>query len=406
MATASQISSHCFVQWEDNKNAYAVVHAKRAKTSLTLQVGLITLFEGNNRDRRRGKILYMGAKSDCTVFSFDFEQQDTHVNTYSWSLAPGISEHIEETAKAIKNFASGNLHRTAPSSSINSTTVSKGKKKVNNKQQHTTDNSTITNANMAPTSLPAPTPVIVLPGSTLSTITIDDDDQPSRCNDQQLSNTTNAHTNSTKTKKTAVSYDIDSLLQENNALREKINELEEQLMFQRETSIPFPNESSYNYLKGICSMYDQSQREENKKLVELSNKLPCSDIEIKLAKKSSPAATINNLIKCCFKDIELVEMSYEKLKTKDASLLKDIHELVNCLHAPTSISQSMFSGTISLKCRHLRENRKNETIPKAKSKKRYQSKCIDEESVKQHNQTIHENDFDDSEDDKENNGQF
>ncbi|CAF4618807.1 unnamed protein product, partial [Rotaria socialis] len=37
--------------------------------------------------------------------------------------------------------------------------------------------------------------------------------------------------------KTAVSYDIDSLLQENNALREKINELEEQLMFQRETSI-------------------------------------------------------------------------------------------------------------------------------------------------------------------------
>ncbi|CAF4540905.1 unnamed protein product [Rotaria socialis] len=124
------------------------------------------------------------------------------------------------------------------------------------------------------------------------------------------------------------------------------------------------------------------------KLVELSNKLPCSDIEIKLAKKSSPAATINNLIKCCFKDIELVEMSYEKLKTKDASLLKDIHELVNCLHAPTSISQSMFSGTISLKCRHLREN------------------CIDEETVKQHNQTIHENDFDDSEDDKENNGQF
>ncbi|CAF4566133.1 unnamed protein product [Rotaria socialis] len=59
MATASQISSHCFVQWEDNKNAYAVVHAKRAKTSFTLKVGLITLFEGNNRDRRRGKILYM-----------------------------------------------------------------------------------------------------------------------------------------------------------------------------------------------------------------------------------------------------------------------------------------------------------------------------------------------------------
>ncbi|CAF2047871.1 unnamed protein product [Rotaria magnacalcarata] len=190
---------------------------------------------------------------------------------------------------------------------------------------------------MAPTSPPAPTPVIVLPGSTLSTITTDDDDQPSRCNDQQLSNTTNAHTNSTKTKKTSVSYNIDSLLQENNALREKINELEEQLMFQRETSIPFPNESSYNYLKGICSMYDQSQREESKKLVELSNKLPCSDIEIKLAKKSSPACTINNLIKCCLKDIELVEMSYEKLKAKDATLSKDIHEPLMKNDKPTTV---------------------------------------------------------------------
>ncbi|CAF2079496.1 unnamed protein product, partial [Rotaria magnacalcarata] len=45
-----------------------------------------------------------------------------------------------------------------------------------------------------------------------------------------------AHTSSTKTTKTTVLYDIDSLLQENRALREKINELEEQLMFQRETS--------------------------------------------------------------------------------------------------------------------------------------------------------------------------
>ncbi|CAF3394937.1 unnamed protein product [Rotaria socialis] len=73
------------------------------------------------------------------------------------------------------------------------------------------------------------------------------------------------------------------------------------------------------------------------KLVELSNKLPCSDIEIKLAKKSSPAATINNLIKCCFKDIELVEMSYEKLKTKDASLLKDIHEPLMKNDKPTTV---------------------------------------------------------------------
>ena len=60
MATSTQTHSHCVVQWEDNKNGYAVVHLKRAKTSFTLKVGLTTSFEGNNRDRRRGKILYIG----------------------------------------------------------------------------------------------------------------------------------------------------------------------------------------------------------------------------------------------------------------------------------------------------------------------------------------------------------
>ncbi|CAF3879296.1 unnamed protein product [Rotaria sp. Silwood1] len=49
--------------------------------------------------------------------SFGFEDQGGHVNTYSWSLAPGLSEKIEETTKAIKNIAGGNLHRTTSSSS-------------------------------------------------------------------------------------------------------------------------------------------------------------------------------------------------------------------------------------------------------------------------------------------------
>ena len=35
--------SHCFVQWEDKRNDFAVVHIKRAKTSFTLKVGLTTL---------------------------------------------------------------------------------------------------------------------------------------------------------------------------------------------------------------------------------------------------------------------------------------------------------------------------------------------------------------------------
>ena len=58
----------------------------------------------------------------------------------------------------------------------------------------------------------------------------------------------------------------------------------------------------------------------------VSKKLPCSDVEIKLAKKSNPAATINNLIKYCFKDVDLTEMSYENLKVKNPSLLVDIYD--------------------------------------------------------------------------------
>ncbi|CAF4107212.1 unnamed protein product, partial [Rotaria sp. Silwood1] len=53
MASSMQTHSHCVVQWEDNKNEYAVAHVKHAKTSITLKVGLTTSFEGNNRDHRR-----------------------------------------------------------------------------------------------------------------------------------------------------------------------------------------------------------------------------------------------------------------------------------------------------------------------------------------------------------------
>lgn len=60
MPNHSDTASHCVVQWEDNKDQYAVVDTKRSKTVSTLKVGVTTLFEGYNRERRRGKILYLG----------------------------------------------------------------------------------------------------------------------------------------------------------------------------------------------------------------------------------------------------------------------------------------------------------------------------------------------------------
>ncbi|CAF2591977.1 unnamed protein product [Rotaria sp. Silwood2] len=163
-----------------------------------------------------------------------------------------------------------------------------------------------------------------------------------------------------------------------------------------------PDENNYNYLRNVCSTYERLRSEQHTKMVELRKKLPCSDVEIKLAKKPNPAATINHLVKACFKDADLKEMSYEKLKLENESLLQNIHKFVQCIHAPTLIPQAMFSGTISLKCRHLR----HESGPKPTKCKRNQSNNIHEERIKKNCKTIQKTEHEQSEDDKENEEHF
>ena len=60
MPQQSDVASHCVVQWEDSKEQYAIVDLKRSKAVSALKVGITTLFEGYNRERRRGKILFLG----------------------------------------------------------------------------------------------------------------------------------------------------------------------------------------------------------------------------------------------------------------------------------------------------------------------------------------------------------
>lgn len=43
------------------------------------------------------------------------------------------------------------------------------------------------------------------------------------------------------------------------------------------------------------------------------------------AKASNPSATINRLVKCCFKDIDLNGMCYDKLKNLNSALLDQIY---------------------------------------------------------------------------------
>ena len=109
------------------------------------------------------------------------------------------------------------------------------KRKVNHKEQHATDNPGVIGANMMPAS--SSVPGSVLPSSTFSTITIGDTGQPLGSSDRHSSNSSNTDKTSTTNTDKTMSCDINSLVHENKALRDKITELQEQLLLQRETSI-------------------------------------------------------------------------------------------------------------------------------------------------------------------------
>ena len=108
-------------------------------------------------------------------------------------------------------------------------------------------------------------------------------------------------------------------------------------------------------------------------------------------------------------------MSYEKLKATDSDLLDRIHgtlavfffflsllllylsfrlvlEYAKCIHAPSIISQTMFSGAVSLKCRHLRQVAKNgKQAPGTKSSgQEKQSKGKDFRNAKRKDRSIEE----------------
>lgn len=65
--------------------------------------------------------------------------------------------------------------------------------------------------------------------------------------------------------------------------------------------------------------------------VQVGKLLPCSEVQLKLAKKSNAACTINNLIKYCFKDLDLKKYSFLKLKSMNETLLANIYGMfISC----------------------------------------------------------------------------
>lgn len=135
---------------------------------------------------------------------------------------------------------------------------------------------------------------------------------------------------------------------------------------------------------------------------QLSEMLPCSKMELKAAKHSNLSRTINSIIKCCYKEIDLKGQNYTKLRKINPELMDNIFrmsyflyrkkyfnlisslifywiEYVKYIHAPRIISQGEFSSAISLRSRHLTDkekNKENVPTPSAKNQNKKSSKKI------------------------------
>ncbi|CAF2964896.1 unnamed protein product, partial [Rotaria sp. Silwood2] len=299
----------------------------------------------------------LGSKKDCFTYGFDIVEDDIQLNMYGWSNPPSLREQSEEAAKVIHNStSSSSLQRTVSSSSSCSNTLSskQKKRKLDHKNTNIDELVVVDDASMPPPS----TSLMISSAQTSNSATADVvPDVPSTSNNQSSSSASNSTLNTTNM--TTSSIDTNSLLEEIKSLREKVLSLQNELLYQRQSSMPLPSEETYNYFKSSCVMYEQIKSENNKQSAELGKKLPCTNIELKLAKSSNPSATINNLIKCCLKNIDLKTMSYDKLKKGNAELLERILQYVRLIHAPTDIPQAKFSSVISLKCRHIRSNAKH-----------------------------------------------
>ncbi|CAF4215205.1 unnamed protein product [Rotaria sp. Silwood2] len=403
-----EMASHCLVRWEDDINQFAVVDTKRSKSVSTLKIGLTTCFEGYQRERRRGTVLFLehyitcthilikcfiyflGSKRDCCAYGLDVAGDDGHVNTYQWSVPPGLREESEEIAQTIRQSTSSfkRTISTMSSSSTSSTTAETKQKRKKINSNNINDDEQTTKYKSKP------------PSSLASTITICDAFKTSdKCASQgEQSNSNSKHqssshitaTCSTTNSVTSSSTDInslieeikvlreklssmDSLVAENTKLREKVLSMQDDMFYLRNTLISLPDEESYNYLKSIVDTYEQRKAELNEKSVELGNKLPCSKIELKQAKSTNSSRTINSLITCCYKGVDLKGQCYTKLKKMNPELMNNIYKYVQYVHAPKIISPTEFSGAISLRSRHLVDRNKNkENSSTASTKKQHQ----------------------------------
>lgn len=173
----------------------------------------------------------IGNKRDSIAFGLDLEDNGGQVNIYNWSGPPGLREEIEETRRAARGLIESTFRRTLSSSSTSSctsTSKAKRKKTIDDNYSLSEKPDEHNEPTMPPTLVPVRSASVTNRSATLS----EGNQRPSSINigfDSPVRE--EAAPGPTQVD------NITSLVEENKVLREKNLALQDELLYQRETSI-------------------------------------------------------------------------------------------------------------------------------------------------------------------------
>ena len=179
--------------------------------------------------------LYLGNKRDSIAFGLDLEDNGGQVNIYNWSGPPGLREEIEEIRRAARDLTETTFRRTLSSSSTSSSTsTSKAKRK-----KTIDDNYSLSDKPDERNEYQMPPPLVPVRSANVinrSATGSDENQRPSSINDVGFDSPVHQESQEATSGPTQAD-NVTSLLEENKALRGKNLALQDEVLYQRETSI-------------------------------------------------------------------------------------------------------------------------------------------------------------------------
>ncbi|CAF3347462.1 unnamed protein product [Rotaria sp. Silwood2] len=143
--------------------------------------------------------------------------------------------------------------------------------------------------------------------------------------------------------------------------RKQILELENQLKEMKRMSIPFPTPQEADYLRRVMAVVEMRTQLATSRAVNCGQLLGLSNIELLEATGNGRLPwkkIVVNLLKACFKNIDLQYENYTTLRNGHEELIDNILSYVKALCPTVVITDSQFSACISGKCHHMKSDNK------------------------------------------------